>query len=228
MTKNISNNILKLLVNDIKKSELRDNTVSLIVLGSLIYGSKDTVNDADFCIILRKRNYGDLESISKVFKKYYKNLDITVYYENELANPLPFRDIGTGCFAMHYFATGKSLVGKNIFVEKYKNLPRKLYRQSLKEKMFDYLLRLRRAFIIYESEQEMIAYFRKYMSRLLIDLMIYNRQNLLPSIIKDSPEETFSKAKCSGVITKTPDQSGVKAINDYLCLIEEITDKLLK
>lgn len=221
-------NKLKQLIRDTERSRIYDNVVSLIVFGSQIYNKGKIANDADFCIVLRKKKKNDLRLISKLFKKYYHNLDITIYYQNELSNLLPFRDIGTGCFAMHYFATGKPLIGKNIFVEKYKKLPQSLYKQSLREKMFDYLLRLRRAFIIYESKQEMIAYLEKYTSRLLIDLMVYNQPNLLPSIIKNFPEKIFQRAKRVKIITRIPAKTETKKIKDYLHIIEEITNQLLR
>lgn len=215
------------LVKAIEKSNLNTNVYSLIVFGSQLYENSNVTNDEDFCIVLNTRKTSDLRLITGIFKKYYSNLDITVYYKNELRGSLPFRDIGTGCFALHYFALGKPLIGKNIFIEKYQKLPQKLYKQSLREKMFDYLLRLRKQYIVQQSKEEQVAYFRKYVARLLIDLMIYNDPNILKSVVKDSPEEVFQKAKELKIISSIPLQGGPKAMSKYLFILDEITDKIL-
>ncbi|HXK35457.1 MAG TPA: hypothetical protein VJZ52_00185 [Candidatus Paceibacterota bacterium] len=219
---------LKKLVLALKESEIYGNIVSLIVFGSQAYQADDGVNDEDFCLVLRERKQNDLTVIAEVFRKEFKNLDITVYYERELDGTLPFRDIGTGCFALHYFALGEAVIGKNIFIKKHQELPRKLYRQSLKEKMFDYLLRLRRAYIIYESKKKLVAYFRKYTARLLIDLMIYKNPSVLGSVIRRSPEETLLEAKKLKIITEVPSQSGSRVVSEYLRILGEITNKLLE
>lgn len=226
--RNISSYRLKRLISEIKTSELYNNILSLIVYGSQMYGDKNTINDADFCIVLHKRKPDNLHLIAKLFKKHYKNLDITIYYKDELRESLPFRDIGTGCFAMHYFAIGNPLIGKNIFIEKYKKLPKKLYQHSLKEKMFDYLLRLRRAYVVYNSKRKMLSYAEKYTSRLLIDLMVYSKPTLLPTLIKNSPGKVFLKAKQLKIITKVPNPHNIDVANDYLQILDEITNILLR
>ncbi len=225
--KNISLDYLSALLSAIEKSKLHNNILSLIVFGSLLNKQKDIAHDADFCIILHQRKQDDLNLIAKLFKRY-KKLDITIYYKNELNNLLPFRDIGTGCFAMHYFATGKPLIGKNIFLEKYKKLPKTLYQHSLKEKMFDYLLRLRRVHVTYNSKQKKLSHLEKYTSRLLVDLMAYNQPTLLPILIGLSSERIFLKAKKLKIISKVPNFYNKNIIDEYLQILDEITDVLLK
>ena len=94
--------------------------------------------------------------------------------------------------------------------------------------MFDYLLRLRRAYIIYESKKKLVAYFRKYTARLLIDLMIYKNPSVLGSVIRRSPEETLLEAKKLKIITEVPSQSGSRVVSEYLRILGEITNKLLE
>ena len=215
------------LVETIKKSTLYPNVDSLIVFGSQLHQGKKVAKDEDFCLVLRERETDDMDIVAKIFRKHYRNLDITVYYKNELSGDLPFRDIGTGCFAMHYFALGKPLIGKNIFVEKYQKLSKKLYKQSLKEKMFDYLLRLRKEYVVQRIQKDKIAYFRKYTARLLVDLMIYNDSSILMSVMKDSPEVVLQKARRLKIISKIPPKGGLEVMKKYLLILDEITDKIL-
>lgn len=213
------------VVSEIKKSNLAENIVSLVVFGSQVNGTSSIQkNDYDFCLVLRKKRYDDLNLIKDIFNEFFSNLDITIYYENEIMSDLPFRDIGTGCFALNYLSCGEAIIGENIFQKEFKMVSKKLYQRALKEKMFDYVLRLRKAYIICDSKNDQMTFFEKYLARILLDLMIYDKPEDLKKMIKLSSSEIMALAVKNGIIrVDMSKKDSSDGMTTYLSLLDEVT-----
>jgi len=149
-----------------------NDLVCFVIFGSSVYFSK-TANDTDLCIVVKDRKT-DLKPIATFIYKNFSNPDFTIYFEDEVNSYLPFRDIGTGIFALEYLSNGIFLYGDNIFSEKLKQIDATKYKDTILEKIFDYILRLR---IVYFSQNKdtkyKIEYFKKYLLRLIISILLY-------------------------------------------------------
>lgn len=189
-----------LFVREVKSSYLKKETESLIFFGSRLYENNSPKSDHDLCVVLLHRDKQILDDFKKILDKYFDNLDLTIYYHDEIDSSLPFRDIGMGVFALHYLALGKALIGKNIFKSQLKKISPVVYKHSLKEKIYDYVLRLRRMYISNTPIDDKLIYFEKYLSRLIIDLILYYDLDQLEKLINFNPEEVFSLGEKLGIV----------------------------
>lgn len=165
---------IEYLKNGITNLDWSDDLECVIVFGSLINIPSLTRNkDIDICIVIKDRNKDILLNIREYLSEYFDKPDITVYYLDELNGRLPFRDIGNGIFALEYLATGRTIYGENIFIQLLTKASKEEFKKSILDKIFDYILRIRKAHILINSPGERIQYINKYVIRLLIDILVY-------------------------------------------------------
>lgn len=150
-----------------------ESAASVILYGSAVYESKNN-NDVDICVVLNDSSI-HISEVRSVLNKHVKNVDVSLYHRNELMNPFFFQDINSGAFAAEYLAAGISVVGENPFVELLSRLSPSAYRYSLKQKMFDYILRVRRVYLNSKRRQADLVFIKKYIRRILIDLLLFKR-----------------------------------------------------
>ncbi|WP_194525034.1 hypothetical protein [Zobellia roscoffensis] len=176
---------IKHLGDEFKKLDWSDSVECIIVFGSLINIPSLTKNkDIDLCFVLKNRDELVLNNLRGYVKERFITPDLTIYYKDELLGNMPFRDIGNGIFALEYFALGKTIFGSNIFIDLFTNASKEEYKKSLVDKIFDYILRIRREHIILEEKLARREYLNKYLIRLVIDILIFLEIETLENLSK--------------------------------------------
>jgi Nucleotidyltransferase domain len=206
------------LVSEINLQRFKSNLVCVIVFGSSIQ-NKFTPNDIDLCIVFKERLKDELVEVGKFIKKNFHNPDLTIYYLDELKSNLPFRDIGNGVFALDYLSGGMCLIGENIFTALLKNVNIEKYKESLLEKMFDYILRLRSVYCSSKSNKYKKDYFKKYLHRIIIDILLYNGF-CYNSLSQLSREEAFQLATSKMILT--PTKKNINSLGALFAIYEEL------
>lgn len=153
------------------RSVFSDHDLSVIVYGSSVNG-RGYSRDTDMCIVIKREDL-DLQELKRLLNTCFTEVDVRFYYANEINNPLFFRDINSGTFAIEYLAGGVALIGDNPFVDLLSRISRPAYRRSLKQKMFDYVLRMRRVFLNKKRGKHELQFLHKYSRRVLIDLLLF-------------------------------------------------------
>ena len=103
-------------------------------------------DDVDICIVVNNRK-ADLHQISEFIFTNFKKPDFRIYFQDEIDSNLQFMDIGVGVFAMEYFANGVALFGENIFIKKLSKINKFKLKESYLNKIFEYVIRIRVAYI---------------------------------------------------------------------------------
>jgi len=181
----------------------RDSVVCYLLFGSLVNIPSLTLNrDVDLCFVLRSRSADVLGDVREYLHSRFVNPDVTVYYVEELDAPLPFRDIGNGLFALEYLALGTTIYGRNIFVDMLERASRVDYRRSLLEKIFDYVLRIRRCFLVERDDAAKLAYVDKYLQRLIVDILLFREAASLASLSAMHREDVFTSGAKEGLFNQ--------------------------
>ncbi len=180
------------------RTHFSDADLSVIVYGSSVNGRGYT-RDTDMCVVL-KRDDLDLGELKHALNACFTELDVRFYYARELANPVFFRDINSGTFAIEYLAGGVSLIGGNPFADLLTRISRPAYRRSLKQKMFDYVLRMRRVFLNKKRGKEELQFLHKYCRRVLIDLLLFNELESFAILNGLSLSEVLERAVAHRII----------------------------
>jgi hypothetical protein len=179
----------------------RRGVTSYLIFGSLVNIPSLTLNrDIDLCFVLTDRDQELTRSVKQYLAANFIKPDVTIYYLDELGASLPFRDIGNGLFALEYLALGKTIYGRNVFVEMLQSASQVEYRRSLLEKIYDYVLRLRRCFLVEVDETAKFAYADKYLQRLVLDVLLYLKIESMASLSAMKREDIFSNGAAAGLI----------------------------
>lgn len=179
----------------------RNGVASYLIFGSLVNIPSLTLNkDIDLCFVLEDRSVHLNDQLRQYLTTHFIKPDVTVYYRDELEAPLPFRDIGNGLFALEYLALGKTIYGRNVFVDMLQSASQVEYRRSLLEKIYDYVLRLRRCFLIELDEAAKFAYADKYLQRLILDVLLYLKIESMASLSVMKREDIFSHGASAGLV----------------------------
>lgn len=157
-----------------------------IIFGSYVYSDSDP-KDVDICVVLNNRN-ANIQSITDYIYSRFENPDLTLYFKDELISCIPFTDIGNGIFAIEYLSYGVAVYGDNFFRELLKKINKEKYKESLLQKAFEYVLRLRVIYYSNKSEEEKKKYFYKYVFRLSKSLLLFLGEDYF-NLIKLSNEE---------------------------------------
>lgn len=162
---------IEILREELRKEPFINSVDCFIIFGSYVYFGKDP-NDADICVVVKDRN-ANLELLSNYVCSKFKNPDLTIYFKDELESGIPFTDIGNGIFAIEYLSHGIPLYGDNFFKSLLLNVDRNKYKESLFQKAFEYVLRLR---VVYYSNKDVEykkSYFCKYVIRLAKSILLF-------------------------------------------------------
>lgn len=221
------------LKSDFSVYEWKDNISCFIIFGSLVNIPSLTLNkDIDFCIVLKSRDESLLIAVKKYINDHFIDPDVTIYYADELNSNLPFRDIGNGLFALEYLALGTLIYGINIFSQLLSKVSRQEYKKSLIEKIFDYILRIRRTYVIEKDEGDKLNYIKKYLSRLLVDLMIYLDLESLSNLSSLTKEEIFERAIKFEILSmyyqSLSDKDNTNEVAEYYGAFNQVTNKILE
>lgn len=226
---------IKHLRDDFATLSLRDDVECYLIFGSLVSIPSLVLNrDIDLCIVLKNRSERALEHLGYYLKSNFIEPDATVYFSEELESSIPFRDIGNGLFALEYFALGTLIHGKNIFFDMLNSISKIEYKRSLLEKIFDYILRLRRCFLVETDISALASYSEKYLQRVLIDILLYIDMESLSVLSKESQFLIFNRCAFAGLFpfeyfTSLNDNSSIQErIKCYKQIHESISVTLLK
>lgn len=207
----------------------KDSVASYLIFGSLVNIPSLTLNkDIDLCIVLSQRSELLMQQVREYLAANFIRPDVTVYYKDELDGPLPFRDIGNGVFALEYLALGKTIFGRNLFIEMLQRASAVEYRRSLLEKMYDYVLRLRRAFLVEPDPAAKFAYVDKYTQRLVLDLLIYLGVETMESLLSMNRDDIYRHATSADLMSAPIQQRLIarSSIHDVLDAYEEYLESV--
>ena len=184
------------LRSEVNNLSWKNNLNCIIIFGSLINIPSLTLNkDIDLCIVLNNRDENSILKLRTFINEHFIQPDITVYFLDELNGKLPFRDIGNGIFALEYFATGKTIFGTNIFIELLTKASKEEFKKSLLDKIFDYILRIRKKHILENTTEERTRHINKYLVRLIVDILVYFDYETLTNLQYSKATDIIQKAK---------------------------------
>lgn len=193
-----------------------------IIFGSYVYSGSDP-KDVDICVVLNNRN-ADIQSVTNYIYSRFENPDITLYFKDELVSRVPFTDIGNGIYAIEYLSYGVAVYGDNFFRELLKKINKEKYKESLLQKAFEYVLRLRVIYYSNKSEEEKKNYFYKYVFRLSKSLLLFLGEDYF-DLMKLSNEEIVVLLNNRNII-KTK-KEGYNDLQSLFFLFEELNMFLL-
>lgn len=159
------------LQEELKKESFIESLECFIIFGSYVYCNKDP-NDVDICVVVKDRD-ANLELLSNYVCSKFENPDLTIYFKDELESGIPFADIGNGIFAVEYLSYGIPLYGENVFKSLLMNVDQSKYRESLLQKAFEYVLRLRVVYYSDKNTEYKKNYFYKYVTRLAKSILLF-------------------------------------------------------
>lgn len=191
------------------KLKLPDQSFAKDIVCFIVFGSSVTnhtmgmaPDDVDVCVVVKNRD-ADLFQISDFTFSSFKKPDFRIYFQDEIDSNLPFMDVGIGVFAMEYFANGISLFGENIFIKKSSKIGRAKLRESYLNKIFEYIIRIRVAYISKNLTYEYkMWHLRKYIIRLSIDILLYNGHIRYNDLKKLSKHDIVALCKKYRIVKK--------------------------
>lgn len=181
-----------------------DNILCFIVYGSSVNNQSyiRKSNDVDLCLVFKDRNL-DLEEVSNFIYANFEKPDFTIYFRDEVYSTMPFRDTGIGFFCIEFFANGVLIHGENIFKEKLLKLGREKYKFGHIEKIFEYILRIRRGYYskIFSSREEKSGFLNKYITRLLRSVLLYYDYSTYLELENMQQNQIYMLAKNCNIIS---------------------------
>lgn len=187
---------------DLPSQDFVKDIRTFIVFGSNVVNNNtgQIPDDIDICVVVKNRT-ADMDKITQyIFSKFPKP-DFRIYVEDELESNLNFVDVGNGLFAMEYFANGLSLYGENIFIEKLQNVDREKLAQSYLNKIFEYILRIRTAYLSPNLTPEHKKWhLNKYVLRLSIDILLYRKHVSYADLKELNKDQIFDLCRKHGII----------------------------
>ncbi|MEK7608453.1 MAG: hypothetical protein AAB495_02650 [Patescibacteria group bacterium] len=181
-----------------------EDLVCFIVFGSSVVNAnmEKAPDDVDVCVVASNRR-ADLRQISEFIFDSFEKPDFRIYFQDEIDSDLQFMDVGIGVFAMEYFANGITLFGENIFIKKLPQISKLKLKESYLNKIFEYIIRIRVAYIAKTSTYEYkMWHIYKYVIRLLIDILLYNDYIVYGDLKKMTKMEIIDLCKNKGIIRK--------------------------
>ncbi|MEK7115723.1 MAG: hypothetical protein AAB862_02125 [Patescibacteria group bacterium] len=189
---------------DLPTQSFAKDLVCFIVFGSSVVNANmgKVSDDVDICIVVNNRK-ADLHQISEFIFTNFKKPDFRIYFQDEIDSNLQFMDIGVGVFAMEYFANGVALFGENIFIKKLSKINKFKLKESYLNKIFEYVIRIRVAYISKNSTYEYkMWHIYKYVIRLSIDILLYNGYITYSNLKNLTKNEIVNLCKEYGIIKK--------------------------
>ncbi len=189
---------------DLPAQPFAKDLVCFIVFGSSVVNANmgKVPDDIDVCVVANSRDT-DLKQISEFIFFCFKKPDFRIYFIDEIDSDLQFMDVGVGVFAMEYFANGISLFGDNIFIKKLSGISKDKLKESYLNKIFEYIIRIRVAYISKNSSGEYkMWHIHKYVIRLSIDILLYNGYITYGDLKDLTKYQILNLCKRYGVIKK--------------------------
>lgn len=190
------------LKNNIPSHETAKDLVCFIVFGSNVVNNNTGANpiDVDICVVVKDRN-ANLEKISEYIFTHFEKPDFRIYIKDEIDSAMNFVDVGNGSFAMEYYANGLFLFGENIFSDMLKKANREKIRQDYLNKIFEYILRIRVAYVSKKSSPEYkLWHLNKYVLRMSIDILLYYGYIEYHDLKSLNKNDIFNLCKKHGIV----------------------------
>ena len=150
--------------------------VCLLYYGSNAFNKdiNSDYSDYDFCLVLDKYDSKDLINLKKIISKYNR-IDITLHslFDLELIGWSNFQHGNHGEFFLLHLANSKIILGNNIFQRKLSIIDYSNIKKSIKTQIIEYFWRLDHWYFTVKNENELNIKFKKYLIRILQDILLY-------------------------------------------------------
>lgn len=151
---NLDQNILSVL-GDIHKDGI---LICAIQFGSSVYSS-ESCNDIDIALVIKDEELEKFANIAKTL--FTEKYDISLILESEVTQNFYFGN--HGIYLIEAFKNGITLVGINIFVEKYKQLNGFIIRKAVFERMREYVYILRKSYFVEDKNALFLSRYIKFL-----------------------------------------------------------------
>lgn len=196
------NKDFKVVAEEMSFQSFANCLICFIVFGSSVanHNMGKTPDDVDICVVVNDRNV-NLQQISDYIFDSFEKPDFRIYFQDEIDSNLLFMDKGVGMCALEYFAGGIALYGENIFIKKLSTVSRKRLKEAYLNKIFEYIIRIREVYIsrAYSYDYKIWHTF-KYVIRLSIDILLYERHIVYGDLKKLSKYDIIKLCKKYGII----------------------------
>jgi len=201
------NNLIPLhkCVEELKKSPIIHNIVTMIFYGSRLKNEStvDNFSDYDIHLVLKEENIEILTALKKIFRRFKQDLfDISIHYYDEIFNKdkIIFQNGTQGQYFIKILSNGHVLLGENIYKKLEKLLDEREVTRSLIFKIREYTWKIRRLSlqpINKRRSREIIKCFLKILLDILLvnsfidwkDLQNVHKKNVTKWFIKFYPEQ---------------------------------------
>lgn len=179
-----------------------ERVVTLLAYGSSIYTSPPRDDDvqgnrSDLDVYLLLDRWHDTDDIvtrqaAEGVPGYH--VDLGRHYADELPDPCKFRFVTKSCLTLAYLASAELLHGKNIPGLMFEELPHAALQTSALEAVFYYLELMQREMATYTDEAAMTRRLTKYVTRSLIDAMLFSAKTTYEPFKYLDPDGIFALA----------------------------------
>ncbi|MGE4536936.1 MAG: hypothetical protein AB7D37_07650 [Desulfovibrio sp.] len=154
-------------------SRFQERCICLLGYGSAFNERYDLSSDIDLFVVLDTAAQGDMDLLGLISSNSRPLLDISLAYKSELplSNPELFCDGSKTCLALAYLSSATVLLGNNIFKSMFTALSDEQLKVSILISVSRYISKMRNERLNYSKQG--LSYVKKYLARVLIDVMIY-------------------------------------------------------
>ncbi len=170
--------------------------------GSVVHGRATLTSDIDLMLVLDTHYSSDIalcRSVVRVLGKYYYFVGISLQYLDELpVDPEDVQDGSKGCLALAYINSAYVIMGKNVYKELFRRLPDRAFQRSIIRTLEEYLHRMYAlAFNYDEDDEEFKAEALKFLTRSIIDAMLYYHPGDMEPYDKLTHQQILDQFRCS-------------------------------
>lgn len=154
-----------------KINEGGNNIVCLLAYGSILTDPKNA-SDLDIIIVVDSFN-PSLFNLFKLLSEEFEKLDFHIYLQKEIEQNLSFF---TREYVLEYLAKGLCLCGENIFKDKFSEVTDIQYKRSMFIRSVEHVQMVRKVFFSGKhSDEYKLRYLKKYILRLSINILLFNK-----------------------------------------------------
>lgn len=198
--------------------------LSLLLYGSITTSRSRPDSDVDMAAVFKNRSVLTMP-LKTVLNNHLGELDIKYYYRYEVEDPYFFMDIRTSIFSLEWLADGVLIFGdENPFALLLKRISTDAYRRSLKEKMFDYVLRVRRVYLNKKRNAHQLALLRKLTRKILIDLMLFKGTKSFHELNALRFPEILAIALAHDLVHPRRAHMDLKRFDEWFALVEDLSE----
>ena len=164
--------------NEILKYYPSDRIACLLFFGSKAFcGQQSEHSDYDFFLLLDKEAVDDFSKMKTIIRKF-SDVDVTVQYRSSLLEKGAkyFQQGNHGVFFFLLLTTAHVLLGENFFLKNKQLLVWESVKESLLRQVEEYFFRLHRTYLYTEKDADWKSFYRKYLIRIAIDLLLVNKE----------------------------------------------------